>query len=98
MKGNQAPISPSFRYEAVVAACALDVDIARMGEGDLTPIGDKGGTLSGGQRSRLALARFARGAPLACCLPLFLRRDCHCMQSVTVNCHCIMQSVTVSQL
>lgn len=45
------------RYDAVVRACALDVDIANFPDGDATEIGERGVTLSGGQRARLSLAR-----------------------------------------
>ncbi|OEL16196.1 ABC transporter C family member 13, partial [Dichanthelium oligosanthes] len=45
------------RYEEVIQACALDVDISAMARGDMSHIGEKGSNLSGGQRARLALAR-----------------------------------------
>ncbi|WOK92133.1 hypothetical protein Cni_G00824 [Canna indica] len=45
------------RYEEVLHACALDDDISLMTGGDLAYIGEKGVNLSGGQRSRIALAR-----------------------------------------
>ncbi|KAJ1258328.1 hypothetical protein BS78_10G066900 [Paspalum vaginatum] len=45
------------RYEEVIQACALDVDISAMARGDMSHIGEKGTNLSGGQRARLALAR-----------------------------------------
>ena len=45
------------RYEAVLKACALEADLQQMTEGDATLIGDRGATLSGGQRARLSLAR-----------------------------------------
>ncbi|KAL6861150.1 hypothetical protein ACP4OV_016850 [Aristida adscensionis] len=45
------------RYEEVIKACALDVDISSMAKGDMSHIGEKGTNLSGGQRARLALAR-----------------------------------------
>ena len=32
-------------------------DISAMKEGDLTMVGDKGSTLSGGQKARISLAR-----------------------------------------
>ncbi|KAL0951622.1 hypothetical protein HGRIS_008303 [Hohenbuehelia grisea] len=45
------------RYQAVIEACALTRDLGIFEAGDLTEIGEKGITLSGGQRARLALAR-----------------------------------------
>ncbi|CAM6124334.1 unnamed protein product [Calypogeia fissa] len=45
------------RYKSVVDACALDVDIQQMQGGDLAEIGERGVNLSGGQRTRVALAR-----------------------------------------
>ncbi|KAI0749685.1 P-loop containing nucleoside triphosphate hydrolase protein [Daedaleopsis nitida] len=45
------------RYKAVVEACALAKDFEIFAAGDLTEIGEKGITLSGGQRARVALAR-----------------------------------------
>ena len=45
------------RYQAVLKACALEVDVQQMAQGDATLIGDRGVTLSGGQRARLSLAR-----------------------------------------
>ncbi|KAF9270717.1 pleiotropic drug resistance ABC transporter [Marasmius fiardii PR-910] len=45
------------RYDAVLEACALKRDLEVFDAGDLTEIGEKGITLSGGQRARIALAR-----------------------------------------
>ncbi|KAJ7504548.1 P-loop containing nucleoside triphosphate hydrolase protein [Mycena galericulata] len=44
-------------YDTVVEACALGPDIALLPQGDLTEVGEKGITLSGGQRARISLAR-----------------------------------------
>lgn len=43
-------------YKSVLFACALNDDIIALG-GDLVGIGENGRTLSGGQRTRVALAR-----------------------------------------
>ncbi|KAJ7517215.1 hypothetical protein O6H91_21G014900 [Diphasiastrum complanatum] len=45
------------RYNEVLQACALDVDIAQMKGGDSREVGENGYNLSGGQKARLALAR-----------------------------------------
>uniref|UniRef100_A0A673LMQ9 Multidrug resistance-associated protein 4 n=1 Tax=Sinocyclocheilus rhinocerous TaxID=307959 RepID=A0A673LMQ9_9TELE len=45
------------RYESVLRACALKRDMELLPDGDLTVIGDRGATLSGGQKARVNLAR-----------------------------------------
>ncbi|EAU87480.2 ATP-binding cassette transporter [Coprinopsis cinerea okayama7 len=45
------------RYEAVVDACALRMDLEVLEDGDETEIGARGVSLSGGQKARVALAR-----------------------------------------
>ncbi|KAG8992893.1 hypothetical protein FRB94_011203 [Tulasnella sp. JGI-2019a] len=44
-------------YDLVLDACALRQDLALLADGDLTEVGEKGITLSGGQKARVSLAR-----------------------------------------
>ncbi|KAG0024690.1 hypothetical protein BGZ81_007625 [Podila clonocystis] len=45
------------RYNKVIRACELTRDLTLFPQGDATLIGEKGVTLSGGQRARVSLAR-----------------------------------------
>nr|XP_043068593.1 ATP-binding cassette sub-family C member Sur [Drosophila bipectinata] len=45
------------RYNFVIEACALKLDIELMPRGDFTIIGERGINMSGGQRQRIAIAR-----------------------------------------
>ncbi|KAG0330085.1 hypothetical protein BG004_002186, partial [Podila humilis] len=47
------------RYDRVIKACELTRDLTMFPQGDATVIGEKGVTLSGGQRARVSLARAA---------------------------------------
>ncbi|ORZ08815.1 P-loop containing nucleoside triphosphate hydrolase protein [Lobosporangium transversale] len=47
------------RYSKVIKACELTRDLSLFPQGDATIIGEKGVTLSGGQRARVSLARAA---------------------------------------
>lgn len=45
------------RYDSVLQATALDIDLKSLPAGDLSDVGEAGSSLSGGQRARAALAR-----------------------------------------
>lgn len=45
------------RYDEVVRVCALERDFKQFPYGDLTLVGDRGSSLSGGQKARISLAR-----------------------------------------
>ncbi|KAA8576984.1 hypothetical protein EYC84_007009 [Monilinia fructicola] len=47
---------PNF-YDKTVRACALTEDFAQLPDGDETEVGERGISLSGGQKARLTLAR-----------------------------------------
>ena len=45
------------KYETILDACALKMDLTMFPKGDLTQIGERGISLSGGQQARVSLAR-----------------------------------------
>ncbi|CAB9522599.1 Multiple drug resistance-associated protein-like transporter 1 [Seminavis robusta] len=45
------------RYQRALECCALAHDLKMLSHGDMTEIGERGVTLSGGQKARVALAR-----------------------------------------
>ncbi|KAK5645844.1 hypothetical protein RI129_004308 [Pyrocoelia pectoralis] len=46
-----------IRYEKVIKCCALETDLAQFPYGDRTIVGERGSSLSGGQKARINLAR-----------------------------------------
>lgn len=45
------------RYNEVVKVCSLEKDFEQFAQRDMTLVGDKGASLSGGQKARINLAR-----------------------------------------
>ncbi|KAJ7751195.1 P-loop containing nucleoside triphosphate hydrolase protein [Mycena maculata] len=75
------------RYQSVIEACALVRDLEVFDAGDMTEIGERGVTLSGGQKARIALAR-ALYSQAKCILlddPL-AAVDMHTAQHIVANC------------
>lgn len=77
------------RYERVIEACCLPEDLAELANGDETLVGENGTALSGGQKSRVALARALYSkAPLLLLDDIFSALDAKTASSVWELCFC----------
>ncbi|KAI9353043.1 P-loop containing nucleoside triphosphate hydrolase protein [Zopfochytrium polystomum] len=74
-------------YESVIYACSLTTDLKLLANGDMTQIGEKGVTLSGGQAARVNLARavYSNADVLLLDDPL-AAVDAHVGRSILENC------------
>lgn len=78
-----------IRYKRVIEACCLPVDLAELSDGDETEVGENGTALSGGQKSRVALARALYSkAPLLLLDDIFSALDAKTASSVWELCFC----------
>ncbi|KAJ7069872.1 P-loop containing nucleoside triphosphate hydrolase protein, partial [Mycena amicta] len=77
------------RYKKVVNACALHPDLEIFAAGDETEIGEKGLSLSGGQRSRVSLARAIYSmAKIVLLDDIFSALDVHTAKWIIKHCFC----------
>ncbi|CDK25828.1 unnamed protein product [Kuraishia capsulata CBS 1993] len=51
------------KYDNVISACSLEADLETLSAGDMTEVGERGITLSGGQKARINLARAVYAEP-----------------------------------
>ncbi|KAI0344132.1 multidrug resistance-associated ABC transporter [Trametopsis cervina] len=75
------------RYKKVIRQCALESDLALFKAGDQTEVGERGVTLSGGQKARVTLARAVySNAEIILLDDVFAALDTHTAQWVVKEC------------
>ncbi|KAJ7288037.1 hypothetical protein C8J57DRAFT_1641031 [Mycena rebaudengoi] len=74
------------RYKKVLYQCALEPDLALFQAGDQTEVGEKGLTLSGGQKARLTLARAYSTAGILLLDDVLAALDVHTSQWIVEKC------------
>ncbi|KAF8318512.1 P-loop containing nucleoside triphosphate hydrolase protein [Clavulina sp. PMI_390] len=86
------------RYKTVLKICQLTTDLDLLEDGDMTEIGEKGVSLSGGQKARVALARAVYSRSKTVILDDVLSAvDSHTAEKLIAQCLCgpIMKGRTI---
>lgn len=77
------------RYQRIIDACCLNLDLSQLPEGSETTIGENGASLSGGQRARVAFARaLYSNAPMVLLDDVFSALDAKTAAAVWERCFC----------
>lgn len=74
------------RYEKVLVACALKDDLRCLPEGDLTEIGTNSINLSGGQKSRISIARALYSSANVVIMVKMFNKKSHKNQIIELSC------------
>ena len=70
-------------------------DINRFKDGELTVIGEKGVTLSGGQKARVSLARAAYAVTMGECDVVLMVRTCQCLSAIPLQMSCVVKVCSI---
>lgn len=99
---NQPPAPLGTPFREALEACALEADLAIIPGGDMAYVGERGATLSGGQRLRVSLARCGSLFSYSVALERGPREivgefGSFLVQKVVERCSCVVQALVVAE-